>query len=262
MQLRELQQQFALTVFGQQSVSELETLIRPNGLESSRRIQVYQNNVRTTLAEVLQAHFSVVSTLVGEGSFQALAQRYAKQHPPSTGNVTDYGGQFPQFISCVPELKDLPYLQDVATVEWAYIEAYHAMDSDFLSLETLASVPESKHAELTFQFVPSVRMLKSIFPIFDIWQFVKYHSDKDDSTLNIDRGGQAVLVLRQSNRVNVVSLTSEEYEFAKQVQNGHSLHTLVQSLMEKFDKFDLQSILHKFFALGTIANINTDESPD
>ncbi len=262
MQLLELQQRFARHILDEHGADELQQLVRINGIEGGRRLQIYRNNVRITLGEILHAIYPVFRALVGEDYFDSLAQRYAHQHRPHTGDVADYGDQLAEFAGALPELDSLKYLPDIARIEWACHLASRAPDTPHVSIEELGKFAASDHENLLLAFVPSVHVATSPFPIFDIWQFVISHSDSesDAAAPDMQSGDQAVMVMRGTDGVNVILLSEAEYQFAVSLTGGTNLAATVQNLFERFGNVDLQGILHKFFSLGTIAGIGTDSS--
>ena len=65
----------------------------------TRRFGVYRNNVYSSLIDVLQARFPVVSRLVGEEFFRAMARVYVEQEPPRSAVLLRYGASFPDFVA-------------------------------------------------------------------------------------------------------------------------------------------------------------------
>ncbi len=261
MQLLELQTQFARRALGYEHDDKLDQLVRANGLDGGRRLNVYRNNVRTTLAEALQATYPVLCELVGEDFFASFAQRYAAQHPPKTGDVADYGDQIAQFASASPELSKLQYLPDIARLEWACHTSYRAQDAKRIAIKALQKIPATSHEHLLFEFVPSVKFVSSPFPIFDIWQFVVDPAKRNEEPPNLDSEGQSVMTLRDNSDVNVILLSEIEHKFATSLAEGNTLAATLQKIADPFEALELQDLLHKLFSLGTMARISVGNSP-
>ena len=62
-----------------------------------------------------------------------MARAYALAEPPRSPVLMDYGAGFADFIAGFAPAASLPYLPDVARIERAWREAYHAADAEPLT---------------------------------------------------------------------------------------------------------------------------------
>jgi hypothetical protein len=139
--LRDLQERFAEAVFNPRSYG-LDLPIRENGLNGRRRLRIYCNNVFASLTEALRACYPVVERLVGVGFFAYVANRYIRSHPSTSGDLQEFGSEFPEFLEDFPTTRALVYLSDVARLEWARQYVYHALEPEVVELSTrLQAVP-------------------------------------------------------------------------------------------------------------------------
>ncbi len=104
-------------------------LVGPDGEPSPKRFAVYRNNVVVGLTETLKDAFPAVRRIVGPEFFQAMARAYVVLEPPRSPILLDYGAGFPDFIGPFEPAAVLPYLADVARIERAWAEAYHAPEA-------------------------------------------------------------------------------------------------------------------------------------
>src|SRR5579872_735082 len=104
------------------------------GASDRRRFAVYRNNVAVSLIGSLAARYPVTRRLVGEDFFRAMARSYAAQNKPETPVLIHYGRSFPAFIAAFEPARDIAYLADVACLENAWVEAYHAAEATPLDL--------------------------------------------------------------------------------------------------------------------------------
>lgn len=131
--------------------------------EAARRFAVYRNNVAHSLSEALARRFPAVQRLVGETFFKAMAKEFISAHPPRSPVLQEWGGEMPGFLEGFPPVASLPYLADVARVEWARGCAYHAADARAIAAETLID-------RRVLRLHPSVQMLRLAYPGVSIWQ--------------------------------------------------------------------------------------------
>ncbi len=197
--LRDLQQAFTQEIF-QETGPGISHAIRANGLSGVRRLQIYRNNMVTSLTEALQAIYPVIQRLVGEGFFAYAANQYLHQHPSTSGNLHDFGHAFSEFLRTFEPTSTMAYIPDVADLEWAYHSVFHAADHSPLDLTALAQIPQERHEELKFQLHPASRLLCSEYPILRIWQ-VNQDDYNGDQTVDLNQGGVKLLITRQTNLV-------------------------------------------------------------
>src|SRR3546814_6399821 len=76
--------------------------------------------------------------MCGYGVFGARGRVYGARAPPHSHIMLDYGASFPDFIERFKPATTLPYLADVARIERAWIEAYHAAEAPALDPAALA----------------------------------------------------------------------------------------------------------------------------
>ena len=91
-----------------------------------KRFNVYRGNVAGALGEALAVRYPVVRRLVGAEFFQAMAREYGLANPPHSPVLIHYGADFADFIAGFEPAKSVPYLSDVARLDSAHWEAYHA----------------------------------------------------------------------------------------------------------------------------------------
>ena len=136
--------------------------------EAARRFAVYRNNVAHGLAEALAARFPVIRRLVGGAFFAGLSRAFAAAHPPASPVLLAWGTALPNFLDGFPPVAGLPYLSDVARIEVARGEAFHAADREPLGPEPLAAAAaDSGAARLALH--PSVRVLVCRHAAASIW---------------------------------------------------------------------------------------------
>ncbi|GHG91298.1 HvfC/BufC N-terminal domain-containing protein [Pseudodonghicola xiamenensis] len=144
----------------------------PEGLfDRPGRFAIHRNTVTASLIEALCTGFPVITRLLGDGVMKDLALRFLRAHPPSSPLLMLYGEGFPEFLEADTRLADLGYLGDVARLDLALRHAYHAADAPPLPAQQLAALPPDRLAEVHLDLAPALRLLRSPWPIFDIWRF-------------------------------------------------------------------------------------------
>lgn len=207
--LLELQRAFSGTVLRADN-SGLAPWVTPGRLSADARLQIYRNMVFNTLTGALETSYPAVLRLVGEEFFKGAAARYIVTVPSLSGNLQDYGAAFPDFLEAMPEAAGLPYLGDVARLEWMRQEAYLAAETAPIAAEILAKLDEKDLAACRLALHPSVRLLTSRYPVLAIWQFCL---EEAKEPLQLEEKGQQVLIWRAGWQIAMRPLTHAESEF-------------------------------------------------
>lgn len=168
-----------MTTLAQQQQSLLAFLLdRPNGAASQnlakyadmawfRGLQVYQANGHALARSALRAAYPVVAQLLGEMSFDALAVALWHAKPPTRGDVSQWGGSLAEFLKAKDQLRDEPYLADVASVEWLLHRIGGAADGS-VDAESFALLSDHDPAEIGLVLSPGCAVLRSGWPVVSI----------------------------------------------------------------------------------------------
>ena len=113
----------------------------PNGKAAGKRYNVYRNNVTVSLINALAATFPATQRITGVDFFRAMARFHVRATPPTSPLLFEYGHDFPDFIERYEYARAMPWLADVARIERAWLDAYHAADVKPLTPQALASIP-------------------------------------------------------------------------------------------------------------------------
>lgn len=241
--LRDLQQGFAAAVLANAD-TDFSAELHDGRIPGQRCLQVYRNNVFASLTGALSAVYPVVTRLVGAGFFGYAADSYLRQYPAHSGNLHDVGHAFADFLQTFPAAATLPYLEDVARLEWAWHQAFHGAEHAPLDPLTLAAVATERHPDLRFFLHPTARLVASDYPILRIWQ-VNQGDYAGDEQLDLTAGNEQGLVLRPQMTVEILPLSRGEYSLLQSLATGASLGTACDVAFSQEPALDLGDILQK-----------------
>jgi hypothetical protein len=201
-----------------------------------RRFGVYRSNVAGALVEALGVRYAVVKRLVGDEFFRAMTREYALSHLPKSPVLIHYGGDYPDFIAGFEPAESLPYLADVARLESAYWQAYHAADAAPLTPERLAGVAPEGLPGLTFAFHPAAFVVASPWPIVSIWETNSH--DAEVRPVDLEQAEDA-LVTRPALSVEVRRLPAGAAVFLSTLMQGATLGDAATQAMAAAPGFDI-----------------------
>jgi hypothetical protein len=251
--LHDLQREFsdvALT----NSVAALLPQVTASRGSRKRRLGVYHANTVNSLTDVLSAAYPVVQRIVGDRFFNGLAKEFIEMHPPRQPTLFRYGGALADFLGGFVPAKDLPYLVDVARLEWARIDAYFAADRTPLDPQRLADVPPEQIGDLKFIVQPAHQLLESAFPIFTIWAMNQPNLDSVPE-INFTHG-ECGFVSRLDNIVIQRALSIDTLTWLGALAEGKSLGAATELAMGCGAAFDLQNTLRQQLADGTFSDFH------
>jgi hypothetical protein len=216
-------------------------LVGPDGKPSARRFSVYRNNVVAGLIETLTAAFPAVHRIVGTDFFRAMARAYAFAEPPQSPILLEYGAGFADFIGGFEPASPLPYLPDVARIERAWTEAYHAPDASPLEVAELRAVGPDRLGEICLSVHPSLRIVRSLLPALTIWRMNV--GDGVPGPVDFGAGGEDTLIMRPAAEVEVRLLPPGGAEFVAALAAGQSSSEATLAAMKANSAFDLPANL-------------------
>lgn len=218
-------------------------------------LAVYRNNVRAAYLRVLQDTFPIVARLVGDGFFRFAAHEYFHAYPPSSPLASRYGGNFPAFLEKFEPASAHPYLGDVARLEIAWLQSYHAAEARSLSAEEISDRIGESPDQARFEFHPSVRLLSFTQPAFSIWTHEK---EKRESVLRPPAGGEQVLILRSADVVQVTPLDIAGFITFQSLSAGARLGFALEAAIEKHPAAAVGDIIQTVIQSGAIIAARID----
>lgn len=209
--LRDLQAAFAAHVVGG-ARADLVAEVVGDSMSAEARLRVYRHHVAHSLGSALAATFATVHALVGEAFFRGMARSFIGQTLPAQPVLAEYGADFPAFVAGYEPAASLPYLADIARLDWALNVAFHS------------HVPDG------------VTLISSRYPLDRIWAAAQ--PDAPAGTVNLDDGRAELLVLRRPDDAAFIVLTVGEAAFIAALIDGRSLEGAVDQASRAEPTFD------------------------
>lgn len=141
--------------------------IKPNDrLSSFERLEIYNRQYWFRVIGAVSEDYPALRALLGEKRFDALVLAYLRDNPSSSWTLRDLGKRLPEWLRAHPEMagRRHPLAVDVATLEWAYIDAFDGLRRPPLGSDDLQAIgPESR---LTLQ--PHLQLLQLRYPVDEL----------------------------------------------------------------------------------------------
>jgi hypothetical protein len=206
---------------------------------------VHARNVRNSVVTALEQSFPIVARLVGPSFFDQAACQFAAGHPPTLGWMSAYGATFPDFLDGYDAAASVPYLADIARIEWARVKATFADEAPGLELDALAHLSPPQLMERRIALHPSATLINSGYPIYLVWIWHQNPtSDELIASTDFKRGGDDVLVTRTSDgQAAVIRLPPADAAFVASLSSGQPLGSAWALALDVDHHFDLAAAL-------------------
>ena len=126
---------------------------------TERRLAIYRANVEAAANKALSAAYPVIRQVVGGARFDDLARAYQRHAPSRSGDLNELGSAFTDFIADNDGARSLPYLPDLARLEWAAHRAYGAADAEALDADALAQLPVHRQSMIRFSWAAGTALI-------------------------------------------------------------------------------------------------------
>ena len=133
-----------------------------DSLSSQEAFAVYRNTCARGAVEALRAAYPTVDMLLGEEMFTQVALDYRRERPPSGPVLSEYGGEFVAFLLRQPWTCELPYLADVARLDWLWLESFLAPEPAVMLRPSSDVARVALHSAARFAWLAT--------PAMTIWQ--------------------------------------------------------------------------------------------
>lgn len=229
----------------------------PRGQSAVKCYNVYRNNVTVSLIDALASIYPAVQRLTGADFFRAMARFHVRETPPTSPLLFDYGRDFPDFIARYEHAQSLPWLADVARIERAWLDAYHAADHAALAPTALAAVAPDRLASLVFTVHPATRVVRSQYAAVTI-----FAANRDTETAGtIDASApEDALITRPDADVVVQLLPPGGAVFLTCLMSGCMLAEAAGAAMDDSPAFDLATNIAGLLDAGTFTSLTSGDA--
>jgi hypothetical protein len=220
-----------------------------------RRMAIYRANMVAAADKALSAAYPVIRQVVGDEFFHGLAREYQRGTPSTSGDLTTFGADFDAFLAAFEHVQDMPYLPDLARLEWAAHAAYGAADAPDWDLAALAAIAPERQDAIRFTWTPGLAVVRSGYPIVRIRTL---HQPGFDGAFEVDwTRAETALVARDGFAVTVADCAPADATFIEASLRGAPLGEAAANTLEHHPDFDLGALLARAFAARLVCGAAT-----
>ncbi|KQW88534.1 hypothetical protein ASC94_24285 [Massilia sp. Root418] len=222
------------------SATALETF---RGEANAHRYALYRGNMSVTWNKTLAAAYPVIRQLVGDDFFSGLSGEYGRAHPSQSGDLNRFGADFAAFLAGFPHTAELPYLPDMARLEWALHRAHYAADSPALSAADLAAMPPELLEEARLPLRPACSLFASAWNVVQLW--LAHQPDGPPFPDRMDLPNHA-LITRARWKTGVLPLIPAAYAALAELHAGGPAGTALDAAFDIDEAFDVAAHLQQW----------------
>lgn len=243
------------------SIAHSTAAIKPKG------IQVYRSSLLANASRALEISFPTLAQLLGAEGMQAMAALYYDAHSLLTGDWGEWGEHLVQWLSQQETLHNMPYLADVAQLDWLC----HCIERAATPENTAASIAMLDAIDSNFlRLKPTnhLAVMVSRFPLLEIWQAHHASEESRDYWLSLANRPlaagtqQYLLITREHWRAAPITISSEEYWFYQTLLKGQPLASALNPLSNSNSSESpwLTNALQRCLAIGfTLNELDTEK---
>ena len=218
------------------------------GAPDARRFAVYRNNVAVGLIGALEARYPVSRRIAGDNLFRAMARAFVRADKPRSPVMIAYGEDFPEFLAECEGVS--PSLPDVARLENAWVEAYHAQDATAATVADLAALSPDCLPDTRIAFHPAARLMRFATSAASVWAAAQ---SCDQPAAPTEGPAEDALITRPDWDVRVRVLPPLAYDFALSLRERATLTEAVAAVNDP--AFDFGAHLVGLVESGAVASI-------
>lgn len=226
----ESKQQTFLTALGLGSrrlVPALELFREPPAGSVEGRFSIYATGLLPRVVEALEDDYPALERILGHGPFASLAARYVDCHPSESFDLGRIGVHLADFLRTDPLLEELPFLADLALLEWALSRAFIAADAEPVTWEALQALGHDGLVDLPLRLVPGHQVIRSRWPLVRLWRLKDVPDDEVD--LRVEEKSGHVLVRRRRFDVVSIEVDASSARLVDQAERHGSLGGLLEA---------------------------------
>lgn len=229
-----------------------------NGLDPAARLRIYRHSCSETQIAALRTAYPAVWALVGETFFAQTADGYRRAYPSRSGNLQVFGEHFAAYLRTLPQLRGVPYLPDVAKLEWLRQESVLAADAASLSLAAYARTLAAVDGPLRITLHPSVRLLSSRHAVLALWH---YALDPVPGGLKLPDAGDRVALWREHGQVAMTALDAASFTCLDALARGGVLDDAHAAACAVDPAFNLPAWIESLVTHGLVSALAEVDAP-
>ena len=194
-------------------------------LSPVEQLDIYREQFWARHVHSLEEDFAIALHLLGERAFFELASGYLCETPPRSFDLRCLGATLPEFAASHDPWSRDALVCESMRLDWAYMEAFDALDAPPFDPQTIASATEDAwpHAKLVLH--PSVRRLALGYPLLGMREALR-RGEKPDRPA---AAPEHLVVYRQGEWLHCHAIERTAFDLLEALAGGEELGAACES---------------------------------
>nr|WP_035787912.1 MULTISPECIES: DUF692 family multinuclear iron-containing protein [unclassified Janthinobacterium] len=228
-------------------------LAQCRGEGNAHRLALYRGNLTATWTKTLAHAYPVLQMLVGEEFFGGLARAYGLAQPSDSGDLNRFGARFADFLGGFPHVAHLPYLPDMARLEWALHRAYYSADAAAVGAADFAAVGPQRMESARLRLHPACALLASEWAVVPLW--LAHQGDAAPAFPQQMRADSYAVVARPLWKAQVLPLGKAEHAALALLGGGDDFGAALDAAFDIDEAFDVGASVARWIAHAVVVEI-------
>lgn len=217
------------------------------------RLEIYRRHFREALVRHIAGRFPTIEWLVGSDRLRPLAEQFTRVAPPTAPCMAEYGAGFIAALKDEAVIRHLPYLGDVAELDWMLGDVSVAISKPALDISALAKFPANQLPDLGLHLQLGVRYLASAWPVDDLVRIRL--SEQYPQTLDFAPMNVALEISGARGQFQIRRLDQPVMKFRAALARGATLGDAMSDGLATDPEFDVSLALATIFAEGLVVAV-------
>lgn len=212
----------------------------------ARGLGAYREHAKALAVRALAARFPLLRSDLGEADFAGMAWAFARQHPPTQGDLNQWGDALPDFLDALPGMESRPPL--LARIDDALHRLSQAEDDPEPDPGLWLRLQQQPASRLRLRWSANLRWMAVPGDLAEIL---------DPGNQTLDRADGWLLLWRRHWQPCRAWLASDQAAWLRRQAHALSLADAVEAQAAEFPDFDLGSALARAWQQGWLLGAET-----
>lgn len=202
---------------------------------AEQQLSIYRGSIFGGLKKALAETYPVTKELVGDDFFNMMLGQYIKTYPCSVQDLNDYGEELPDFIRELKQARSIPYLADIAQLEW-FCNSVLNTEIQRNNLVELEFLNTKQKTQLRLNLPNGSTLFQSNYPVDEIWGM---HQNDIEKELELTEELVNLIVWQSEFGIRIDKLTLEQFYFLEKLNQGLTFVDVCADVINRYPKSDI-----------------------
>ena len=238
--LHELQTSFLRGIYNKSLENIAYLFIKEtSGKSAEQQLSIYRGSIFGGLKKALAETYPVTKELVGEDFFNMMLGQYIKYYPCQVQDLNDYGKELAEFIQGLKQVRSVPYLAEVAELEWFYNVCLNS-EMENNNLEEISLLNDEQQGKIKFNFPKGTGLICVTYPVDLIWDSHVNSSEKD---IDLNKECVYLIIWKNVTNVEINRLSDKQFYFLKNIKDESSFSNVCLEFLNKYPNANVTEML-------------------